>query len=176
MYRALHRWVALPAFVVMFFIGSTGLLLGWKNNNGLLPDSQKGTSIHPTDWVSLDSLTQTARFHVREVLRLNDEIDRMDIRPHKGMVKVRFTKHFKEVQLDLKTAQVLSVSTRGSDIIEKIHDGSIVDFLLETNHDEVKLGYTTLSSLMLILLSFSGFWLWYNPKRIRRQKHRSISN
>lgn len=176
MYRALHRWVALPAFVVMFLIGSTGLLLGWKNNNGLLPDAQKGSSVEPSEWVSLESLSQTARFHVREVLLLDDKIDRMDIRPDKGMVKVRFANHFKEVQLDLKTAQILSVSTRGSDIIEKIHDGSIIDYLLATNHDEAKLGYTTLSSLMLILLSFSGFWLWYNPKRIRRQKHKSISN
>lgn len=175
-YRVLHRWIALPAFIIMFLIGTTGLLLGWKKINGLLPESQKGTSVQPSEWVSLDSLAKTARFHAQNALELESEIDRMDVRPDKGMVKVRFTKHFTEIQLDLKTAKILSVSTRNSDIIEKIHDGSIIDYFFGTSNNKIKLTYTTLGSLMLLLLSFSGFWLWYNPKRIRRQKHKPEAN
>ena len=64
----------------------------------------------------------------------------------------------------------MSVSRRNSDIIEKIHDGSILDFWVNTKNDEIKLFYTTIVSLSLILLSFSGFWLWYNPKRIKKYK------
>lgn len=175
-YRALHRWIALPAFVIMFLVGATGLLLGWKKQTNLLPATQKGLSGQPSEWVSLDSLAFAAQHYVRNTLQLDDDIDRMDIRPEKGIVKVRFLNHFQELQLDLKTAKILQVSTRNSDIIEKIHDGSILDYWLKTPNDEIKLFYTSLGSSMLMVLSFSGFWLWYNPRRIRNRKHRPESN
>jgi uncharacterized iron-regulated membrane protein len=174
-YRAIHKWIALPALVFMFIISSTGLLLGWKKQVALLPPTQKGMTAETSAWLSLDKLTDIAQKHVSDSLQLDVTVDRMDIRPAKGIIKVRFVEHFQELQLDLQTGKILSVSTRGSDIIEKIHDGSIVDYFVGTPDDELKLIYTTLSALSLMLLSFSGFWLWYNPKRIRKKKHDSES-
>lgn len=98
----------------------------------------------------------------------------MDVRPAKGIVKVRFEEHFTELQLDIYSGEVVSVRQRTSDIIEKIHDGSILDFLIRTNNDEIKLVYASLTSLGLMLLSISGFYLWFYPrqiKRTKRQKH-----
>ena len=86
------------------------------------------------------------------------------------MAKIVFIEHFTELQIDCTTGKILSISQRNSDIFEKIHDGSILDFFVKTENDEIKLFYTTIVSLGLILLSFSGFWLWYNPKRIKMQK------
>ncbi|MDT8415932.1 MAG: PepSY-associated TM helix domain-containing protein [Flavobacteriaceae bacterium] len=174
-YRAIHKWIALPALVFMFIIGSTGLLLGWKKQTSLLPPTQKGMTAQTSAWLSLDKLTDIAQKYVSDSLHLDETIDRMDVRPDKGIVKIRFVNYFQEVQLDLQTGKILSVSTRGSDIIEKIHDGSILDYFIGTPGDELKLIYTTLSASSLILLSFSGFWLWYNPKRIRKKKHESES-
>jgi uncharacterized iron-regulated membrane protein len=170
LYRRLHTWVAVPLFLFMFLMGATGLLLGWKKATGLLPKTAKGSSAESRQWVSLDSLQRVAQHYARQELRLSDEIDRIDIRPQKGIAKIVFVQHFTELQLDCATGTVLSVSTRRSDFIEKIHDGSILDFWLGSDGETAKLSYTTLLSLGLMLLSFSGFWLWLNPLRIRRQK------
>ena len=81
-----------------------------------------------------------------------------------------FKDHFTEIQLDGATGNVLAVNQRTSDIIEQIHDGSILDFLFNTPDGQIKLTYTTLLGSGLALLSFTGFWLWYNPKRMRKKK------
>jgi hypothetical protein len=169
-YRKIHKWISVPLFVFMFLIGATGLLLGWKKAAGILPSTKKGSNIEASTWISLDSIQATAQQFAKDSLKLSNEIDRIDVRPQKGIAKIVFTEHFTELQIDCATGKVLSISQRNSDIIEKIHDGSILDFFVKTQNDEIKLFYTTIVSLGLILLSFSGFWLWYNPKRIKKQK------
>ncbi|AHM63342.1 PepSY-associated TM helix domain protein [Flammeovirgaceae bacterium 311] len=169
-YRSLHKWVAIPLLLFMLLIGVTGLLLGWKKQVALLPPTQSTTASLTAGWISLDSLQQIARNYAESSLGKSPEIDRIDIRPGKGVAKVRFANHFTEIQVDGKTGAVLSVSHRTSDLIEMIHDGSIVEYLAGTGTDAVKLLYTSLVSIGLILLSVSGFWLWFNPKRIRKLK------
>lgn len=173
LYRKLHTWVAVPLFVFMFLIGATGLLLGWKKQVNLLPRTAKGTSENTGQWVSLDSIQRVARQYAAQH-QLADEIDRIDVRPAKGVAKIVFARHFTELQIDCATGEILSVNTRSSDFIEKIHDGSILDYWIGADGEHVKLTYTTAASLGLLLLSFSGFWLWYNPIRIRRQKRSPV--
>ncbi|NUN99045.1 MAG: PepSY domain-containing protein [Saprospiraceae bacterium] len=172
LYRKLHRWVAVPLFAFMFLIGFTGLLLGWKKQTNLLPPTARGASAEPSAWLPLDSLRHIAQIYATDSLQKSDAIDRIDIRPQKGIAKIVFADHFSELQLDCTTGQILSVNARYSDILEKIHDGSILDYCFHTSNDQLKLAYTTIVSLSLLLLSFSGFWLWYNPKRIRKMKER----
>ena len=150
-------------------------MLGWKKHSGglILPKTEKGTSPDLKTWLSYDSLHTLARKALLE--NFNDErsarLDRIDARPDKGIVKFVFKDHFTEIQLDGATGKVLAVNQRTSDIIEQIHDGSILDFLFDTSNGQIKLIYTTLLGSGLFLLSFTGFWLWYNPKRIRKQKN-----
>ncbi len=168
-YRKIHRWLALPLFVVLLLVGFTGLLLGWKKQTELLPKTES-TKTEKGFYIKLDSLEAIAKSYTKNQLKLADEIDRIDIRPKKGIAKIVFSHHFTELQIDTKTGEILVVNTRKSDFIEKIHDGSIIDFFLKNENDIFKLAYTTFTSVGLILLSFSGFWLWYNPIRIRRRK------
>lgn len=170
LYRKLHKWIAIPLFVFMMIIGITGLLLGWKKQINLLPKTEKGESTQSAKWIKIDSIRTIAKNYAVNTLKADDEIDRINIRPQKGVAKIVFVSHFSELQIDCNTGKIMSVNTRKSDFIEKIHDGSIIDFLIKTPNDSFKLGYTTLLALGLILLSFSGFWLWYNPIRIRKQK------
>lgn len=170
-YRKIHRWVALPLLLFMMLVGATGLLLGWKKHINLLPKTEKGSSTNSAEWVPVERLCQVAQAYSTQVLNAPSDIDRIDIRPQKGIAKIVFSQHFTELQLDCKTAKILSVNTRKSDFIEKIHDASIVDYLLDTPNESVKVTYTTLVSVGLMVLSFSGFWLWYNPIRIRKQKN-----
>jgi len=173
LYRQLHRWVAVGALWFMFVIGFTGLLLGWKKHVGLLPPTQKGKTSDSAAWIALDSLQNIAGQYARDSVQQPSTIDRIDIRPAKGIAKIVFAEHFTELQIDCATGEVLSVQQRNSDIIEKIHDASILDFVFKTSNEQLKLTYTTLTSASLMLLSLSGFWLWYNPKRIRKNKSAS---
>ncbi|MEM9983954.1 MAG: PepSY domain-containing protein [Bacteroidota bacterium] len=168
LYRKLHKWTAMPLLLFMLLMGLTGILLGWKKQAELLPPTQKGQSFTPREWQSLDAVLQKAQRLATDSLHISSEIDRLDVRPGKGIVKIRFEEGYQEVQLDLYTGQVLSAGRRYSDLIEQIHDGSILDRYITLGKDTFKLSYSTLSGLGLILLSLSGFWLWFNPRRMRK--------
>lgn len=169
-YRRIHKWLGAPLFIFMFLMGLTGLLLGWKKQINLLPSTQKGQTEIKSQWMKIDSLSTIAQKFCSDSLKLPTDLDRIDIRPGKGIAKFVFSEHFTELQLDCQSGKILSISTRKSDIIEKIHDGSLVDHLLGVQFDFFKLFYTTIISLGLIVLSISGFFLWYNPKRIKDLK------
>ena len=170
LYRKLHKWIAIPLLLFLLTTGITGLLLGLKKQTGLLPPTLKGTSTNAEKWLGIDSIQAVAVRYASQTLQKPAAIDRIDIRPAKGTAKIVFAKHFTELQVDCTTGAILSVETRRSDIIEKIHDGSILDFLAGTGNDPIKVIYTSCISTGLILLSVSGFWLWYNPRKMKRQK------
>lgn len=177
-YRKLHRWIASLLFVFFFFIATTGLVLGWKkNSNGyLLAKSYKGKSTELSRWLSFDSLHAVAvkALHDSVSAALSPAVDRIDARPEKGMVKIVFANHYWAVQLDASTGQILHMERRRADFIETLHDGSYFDKLAGNDKQPVKLGYTSIMGLSLLMLTISGFWLWYNPKRIRRKKIETI--
>ncbi len=83
---------------------------------------------------------------------------------------MRFENHFTELQIDCYTGKVISVKQRTDNVIEMIHDGSIMDYLFKSKSENIKLFYSTVTSLGLILLAFSGFWLWLKPKKIKKIK------
>ncbi len=170
LYRRLHKWIAIPLLLFFLLVGITGLLLGWKKSTELLPPTQKGSSLNSEEWLSIARISGIAQRYAQLKLKQSPEIDRIDIHPSKAVAKIVFAHHFTELQIDCRTGKILLESTRYSDIIEKIHDGSNIDVLIGTNDEEVKLTYTSIMSIGLILLSFSGFWLWYNPKRIKKRK------
>lgn len=171
--RKLHRVTGAALFVFFFIIALTGLLLGWKKQTGLLPPSQKGSSVHPADWLAVDSLRLRANAYLLDSVSkdLSTEVDRIDIRPDKGMVKFVYKDHYWGLQLDCTTGNVLQADRRASDFLEQIHDGSIMDLGLNTGSDLLKLFYTTVMGLALLLFTVTGFWLWYGPKRMRKGTH-----
>ncbi|MBC7872497.1 MAG: PepSY domain-containing protein [Ferruginibacter sp.] len=174
-FRWLHRKIAIFLFAFFLVISITGLLLGIKKQTGLLAPTQKGISSDLSTWQSIDSLQKNAIRFLRDSVSssLSTTIDRIDIRPDKGIVKFTFKDHFKGVQLDGTTGKLLSIETRKSDFIEKIHDGSILDKIFGTGADQVKTTYTVVMGLSLLMLVLSGFWLWYGPKRLRKKKRHS---
>lgn len=176
-YRKIHNWIGTFLFVFFFFISVTGLLLGWKKHSGglILPKTEKGVSSNMKDWLSYDSLHTLAvkALHDSFPENLSPALDRIDARPDKGVVKFVFKNHYTEIQLDCTTGKVLAVNIRTSDIIEQIHDGSILDVAFNTSDGQIKLGYTTLTGISLLLLTVTGFFLWYNPILIRNKKEKN---
>lgn len=167
--RRIHRLTASFLSVALIIVAVSGILLGWKkNSNGYLhPDSHRGTTADFTQWLPLDSLKTIAVMTLRERGRegLSEEIDRIDIRPDYGMVKFVFAHHYHGVQLDGATGAVLQIEHRRSDVVEDIHDMSIIDKLLGVDGEIFKLIYTSFTGLSLLLFTATGIWLRYPPKR-----------
>ncbi|WP_318344559.1 PepSY domain-containing protein [Flagellimonas baculiformis] len=176
-FRKVHRTTGALLFVFFFFISVSGLILGWKkNSNGkLLPKTQQGTSSNLKKWLPVDSLHTIAigALHKNVSPDLSTELDRIDIRKDKGSVKFVFVDHYAEIQLDGATGKVLSIGQRRSDFLEKVHDGSILDRYLGTD-GIIKLVYTSVMGISLLLFTVTGFWLWYGPKRMRKTAKRNV--
>ena len=167
--RKIHRWTGASLFILFVFVSISGLLLGWKkdSNGYLLPDTQRGSSTAADAWLPLGELQDRATLLIDSLdATLDPTLDRFDVRPDKGVVKFTFKNHYREIQLDLATGRLLSYGQRRSDLLEQIHDGSIVDRRLGTGF--FKLFYTSLTGFALFVFTVTGFWLWYGPKRMRK--------
>lgn len=172
LFRKVHRTTGAYLFVLFLFISLTGLLLGWKKHSGglLLAKSYQGTTSDLKQWLPIDSLYITACAILRDSVshNLSTAVERIDIRKDKGMVKFVFADNFWGIQLDGATGKLLHIERRRSDFIEKIHDGSILDQYFNTSNGQIKLVYTTVTGLALLIFTITGFWLWYGPKRMRK--------
>ena len=161
--RPLHRWVGVPLTLFILLSSLTGILLGWKKQSALLqPPVQRGASVESKDWQPLHRISEVAQAELRTRLGTPPgPIDRLDVRPSRGVAKVLFREGFWEVQVDLTTAEVLAVNRRASDFIETLHDGSILG-------EGARVALSTLLGLGLLTLSLSGLWLWWGPRLTRR--------
>jgi uncharacterized iron-regulated membrane protein len=170
--RKVHRYTGLALALFFFVVGVTGLLLGWKKQAQLLPPTSKGASAQTAQWLPVDSLTKNAHHYLQRSVPqdLSLELDRIDIRPDKGIAKFIYANHYWEVQVDCTNAALLSVGQRHSDFLEHLHDFSLFDRQLKTGEDYIKLFYTTIMGLSVIVFTLTGFWLWYGPKQMKSNK------
>lgn len=167
--RRIHKWIGVPVAVFLIIVSVTAIMLAWKKEMRLIPKTQNSRVEVASNWVPIEQIIDSAILHMKDSVGKSSEIDRVDIRPEKGIAKVVFKRHFTEIQVDGYSGAVLSVSQRNSDLIEKIHDGSILDFIVGRDGG-VKHIYSTITSLFLIFLCVTGLILWYNPKAIKKEK------
>ena len=164
-FRKYHRFLGIVLAVLLLISSVTGILLAWKKNiTTLQPATQKGQSDNLEDWLPISELAHIAQQAI-DSTQASNEIDKIDVRPSKGIAKFIFKKENIEVQVDGATGEVKSIAKRHSDWIESLHDGSIIS-------DNFKLGSMTFLGLGLILLLSTGYWLWYAPKKVRALKKR----
>ena len=152
--RIVHRWGSILVLIPTGVIIVSGIVLQLKKNSAWIqPPTQKGSSRELS--VSFDQILATAQDVPQAQVESWEDIDRLDVRPGKGMLKVRCKNRW-EVQLDTTTGEVLQVAYRRSDLIESIHDGSFF-------HDRVKLWLFLPSALILAILWFTGLYLFVLP-------------
>lgn len=167
-------------FVFFFIVAATGLFLGWKKHSGgiILAKSYKGRSTNPKDWLPIHQLQENAIKIAREQISpdISPEIDRIDVRPDKGMVKFIFVQDYWGLQIDCTTGELLHLERRRADFIENLHDGSILDVLIGTSDGQIKLAYTTVMGTALLMFTVTGFWLWYGPKQFRSHNRKVIAS
>jgi uncharacterized iron-regulated membrane protein len=163
--RVFHRWgaivVALPVLVVIV----TGIILQLKKEFvWIQPATQKGISKELS--LSFDQILEIAKSVPEAEIDSWDDIDRLDVRPSKGMLKIRAVNRH-EIQLDTETGDILQVAYRRSDFIESIHDGSFFG-------DKVKLWIFLPSAVILLCLWFTGIYLFIMPYQARRRRKKKL--
>jgi uncharacterized iron-regulated membrane protein len=164
--RILHRWgsviIAVPVAVIII----TGVMLQLKKKSDWIqPPIQKGTG-HVLA-ISFDRILDVVTTVPQAETKTWDDIDRLDVRPEKGLLKVRCRNRW-EVQIDTKTGDILQVAYRRSDLIESIHDGS---FFLPCS----KLWVFLPTGLILFMVWGTGIYLFIRPY-LAKQKKRVAPN
>lgn len=172
-FRKIHRWGALLIALPFLIVLVTGLLLQVKKEfSWIQPPSEKGSIAHQTPEIGFDRILEISKSDSAANISSWEDIDRLDIRPDDGIVKVRSTEGW-ELQIDLGTGAVLSSMKRRSDIIESIHDGSWF-------HDQAKLWIFLPSAIVVTILWITGIYLfflpyfakWQNRKRLKNRKQK----
>lgn len=165
--RKIHYWSAIIIAVPLLIVIATGIILQLKKDwTWVQPASQRGTGKIPT--IAFDDILRAARTVPEAAIETWDDIDRMDVRPGRGIVKVQ-SKNSWEIQIDTANAKVLQVEFRRSDIIEAMHDGSWF-------FEAAKLWIFLPSACLLLVLWCTGMYLFFLPiwvkSRRKREKQR----
>jgi uncharacterized iron-regulated membrane protein len=162
--RKIHYWAAIVVAAPVLVIITTGLLLQLKKQvTWVQPPERKGTGKEPA--VSWDQVLEVCRGVPEAQVQSWADINRVDVRPSRGMLKV-WARNNWEVQIDGQTGEVLQVAYRRSDTIEAIHDGSWF-------HEGAKLWLFLPAGLTLLLLWFTGMYLFWLPIVVRWRRKRA---
>lgn len=173
--RSIHLWLSLVIFIPVIIVIASGLLLQVKKEfDWIQPPTQKVQKVQkgqnsaptlPFEGV-LDAVKQVPQVNLNSW----DDIDRLDVRPGKGIIKVRGKNHW-EVQLDAQSGDVLQVAYRRTDTIEAIHDGSWF-------FEGAKLWLFLPAALLLFVLWVTGLVMLYTTlkSKYRKKKYRQPLN
>lgn len=123
--RTIHKWGSIIIALPLLIVCVTGILLLLKKEFSFIqPPTVKGTSEQPTLEFQ-QVLTIAKSITIAEISNWKD-IDRLDVRPNKGLIKIRSNNDV-EIQIDSGTGDILHVAVRRSDFIESIHDGTFFE-------------------------------------------------
>jgi hypothetical protein len=161
--RLTHRWGSIIALLPITIIIVSGIVLQLKKVSPYIqPPTQRGVGTQPA--IGFDRILEVVSSVPEAGVETWEDVDRLDVRPDKGMVKVRCNNRY-EVQIDTKTAEILQVAFRRSDLIESIHDGTYFN-------DHFKLWLFLPAGIVLAMLVITGLYLFLLPSIVRRKRAR----
>jgi uncharacterized iron-regulated membrane protein len=159
--RKYHRVGAIVIAIPLIVVIVSGLFLQLKKEwDWVQPPTSRGKETTPS--IGFDAVLAAAASAPEAGIESWEDIDRLDVRVDRGMLKVR-AKNGWEVQVDTATGEVLHVAYRRSDLIESIHDGSWF-------HERVKLWIFLPTGIVFLFLWVSGIHLWILPHLVRRRR------
>lgn len=135
----IHLWTGVTATVLVIVISITGII--WNRLAGAMPMIEL---VSAAEAVAGDEIAAAG-------------VDRLNFRPDKGLMKVRFGDRLTtEVTLAIHTGEVLSMGTRDDVFLEKLHSGEIFGDNWILVSDALAIG--------LLILLLTGAWIWLYPK------------
>jgi len=153
--------IALPFLVILI----TGLLLQVKKDVAWVqPSSIEGVSKIPI--ITFQQILEVAKSVPEAEINTWADINRLDVRPDKGMVKIRANNQW-EIQIDSETAEILQVEYRRSDIIEAMHDGSWFA-------DAAKYWIFLPTGFIILVLWITGIYMYFIPALNKRRNQKRM--
>lgn len=166
----IHLWLGVLSTIALIAISITGILLNHKRGLGLMPDVpheptgafSAALPMERLAYAALVAAPQSARGDWKEGDPVDIAlIDRMDVRPRNGFVKVRLRdKASMEMTVDINSGAVIHTGRRGDVFLEKLHSGEIFGGLPFVILSDI-------AAVALILTLLTGYWLWLVPKLSR---------
>lgn len=151
----MHLWIGVLATVLVAILAVTGILLNHKKLLGYQPDPSNPDPAPLAQAMPLEWLAERAR--AQDGALAEAAIDRMDVRPDDGIVKVRFDDPATtEVILRVDDGAVLSLAPRGDVFLERLHSGELFG--------DRGILLSDVAAVGLLVLMASGFWLWLFPR------------
>lgn len=159
--RKMHSWIAIVVAAPLIVVIVSGILLQVRKQVAWVqPTEQKGSKGDPT--LTLERIFEIVKSTPGSGIETWKDIDRIDVRPGKGMLKVK-TKADLELQLDCRTGEVLQVAQRRSDIIASLHEGAWFASWMQY-------GVFLPAAILLIVLWASGLFMFFRPIWLRRRR------
>ena len=162
--RKVHYWGAFVVFLPVFIIISTGILLQLKKDIDWIQPPTANGEFENDPTISFDDILATAIKVKEPNIQSWDDIDRLDVRLGKGIVKVRSNNRW-ELQIDSHSGELLQVAYRRSDLIEQLHDGSWF-------HDKIKLWIFLPTGIILFILWCTGLYMVILPYIIKWKREK----
>lgn len=165
--RKLHYWGAIAIALPLAVVVVSGILLLLKKDLAWIqPPTVSGEQHGMT--LGFEEILSIARTVRQAGIRTWDDVDRIDVRPGKGMLKVQANSRW-EIQIDANSGAILQAAYRRSDVIESIHDGSFFG-------DGVKLWLFLPSALLLSGLWITGMVLFFRPQITKARRRRQAAS
>jgi hypothetical protein len=166
--RRLHRWVAVAVAGPFLVVAATGIVLQLKKHVAWVqPVERPGSDPAAGVVIGFEHILAAARSVPKAGIMAWHDVDRLDVRPGKGLIKVQGRSRW-EVQVDAAAGDVLQVAFRRSDLVESIHDGSFF-------HPLAKLGVFLPVGVLALTLWLTGIYLFLLPYRVRRARARRLA-
>ena len=166
----IHLWLGVLVTVGLISISITGILLNHKRGLGLMPEVPHEPTAPFSQAISLERLAhaalEAAPQESKGGWKSGDPvdialIDRMDVRPRDGFVKVRLRdKASMEMTVDIASGKVLHTGRRSDVFLEKLHSGEAFGGLSFVILSDI-------AAVALMLTLITGYWLWFAPRLSR---------
>ncbi len=161
--RVLHYWTSsIVALSLSIVLVSGMLLLLKKDVEWIQPSTVRGEQTGIS--LTFEEVLAIAQSVPEAGIESWSDIDRVDARPNKGMLKVRAENRW-EIQIDGNGGAILQVAYRRSDLIESIHDGSFFG-------EPVKLWLFLPIALLVSGLLVTGMIMFFLPYLVKARKKR----
>lgn len=165
--RKVHKWTGLVLSIFFMFIAVTGLVLVYMIPLGVADELRTGKEASPDQAISMEKVVSIAVSQDLPGADSVEDIFRIEYRPSANVYQVRFN-NGQGVQMDVSTGKVLSTNPDYSTFLITLHDGTFFG-------DWYRYSILTMTGLSLILLSFSGYYMFGYPlyKRLMANKRKS---
>ncbi len=165
--RKLHRWSAMVVAIPFLIVIVSGLLLQVKKEVAWVQPPNIEVEVDSLSLSLQDILNISSKVPEAEISNWID-INRLDVRPDKGIVKVRSENHW-ELQINLESGEIVHSAYRRSDIIEQLHDGSWF-------HESAKLWVFFPAGIIVLILWVTGTYLFFVPLLAKRTRAKQRSS